>query len=236
MIIEKYRNCKSIDVYFPEYNWTTKNVQYGNFIRKTIRCPYEPVVYNHGYLGEGLYKSSENGKLTKVYKTWNGMLERCYSKKLHEKHSSYIGCKVCDEWLNFQNFAEWYNENYYEIPGEKMNLDKDILIKGNKIYGPDTCVFVPQSINKLFIKSDANRGELPIGVYYHKKNKKYGVQCNVKGLGQKYLGTYNTPEEAFQVYKQNKEHYIKEIANKYIELIPSILYQAMIDYKVEYDD
>ena len=118
-----------------------------------------------------------------------------------------------------------------------MNLDKDILIKGNKVYSPDTCVFVPQNINKLFIKRDSSRGEFPIGVHYYKRNKKFGVVCSFgNSSSSAYLGLYDTPEEAFQVYKTFKENQIKQIANEYIDIIPTKLYQAMIEYEVEYDD
>lgn len=235
MIITEYRKYSDIDVYFPEYDWTAKHAQCGNFKNGKIKCPYESRYYKVGYLGEGKYKVSENRKITKVFDTWDSMLQRCYDSKCKEKYPTYKDCKVCEEWLNFQNFAQWYEENYYEIPGEKMNLDKDILIKNNKIYSPDTCVFVPQSINKLFIKSNISRGNYPIGVFYNKKRKKYHSQCNVKGK-HKHLEYYDTPEEAFQVYKQFKENHIKQIADQYMDLIPQSLYNAMINYEVEEDD
>ena len=196
---------------------------------------YKPSVYGVGFIGEGPYKAKVNGEHTKEYIAWRDMLKRCCSDNYHKKYPTYIGCEVCDEWLNFQNFAEWYDENHYEVSGERMALDKDILIKGNKIYSPDTCVFVPQSINLLFIKSNSKRGDLPIGVTYNKQYKKYQSQCSVNKK-QKHLGYYDTPEEAFQIYKQSKEACIKKAANDYAELIPFNLYQAMIDYEVEYDD
>ena len=115
-----------------------------------------------------------------------------------------------------------------------MELDKDILNKGNKVYSPDTCVYVPQSINSLFTKSDKVRGEYPIGVY--KQKDKYVAQLN-KGNGKQiYLGSYSTPEEAFQAYKQAKEEYIKEVANEYKDKIPYRLYEALMNYEVEIDD
>ena len=114
-----------------------------------------------------------------------------------------------------------------------MNLDKDILIKNNKIYSPETCVFVPHDINSLFTKANTKRGKYPIGVHF--KRNKYHVQI------QKYkqvihLGTYDTSEEAFTVYKIAKENYIKEIADKYKDLIPKKLYDAMYEYEVEWED
>lgn len=231
----RYRRYNDVDVYFPRYDYLAEHVSYGNFKSGNIKCPYERTVYNIGYLGNGPYKVSENGKVTKVYDTWKHMLYRCYDPKFQEKHTTYKKCTVCDEWHNFQNFAEWYENNYYEIEGQIMNLDKDILIKKNNVYSPETCVFVPHDINSLFTKSDATRGDLPVGVHYDKQNKKYSAQCNIMGL-KKFIGRYNTLEEAFQAYKAFKEAHIKQVADKYIDLIPQELYNAMINYEVKNDD
>ena len=235
MCCVRYGGCYDVDVYFPRYDWLAKHVQYANFKNGQVKCPYEPSVYGVGFIGEGKYKERENGKLTKCYYTWNNMLKRCYDTKYQEKYPTYVGCKVCEEWLNFQNFAQWYEENYYEIPGEKMNLDKDILIKNNKIYSPDTCVFVPQSINKLFIKSNISRGNYPIGVIYNKRYKRYDSRCSLYGKN-KNIGSYGTVDEAFYAYKQTKEEYIKQVADDYAGLIPQKLYNAMYDYEVDIDD
>ncbi len=116
-----------------------------------------------------------------------------------------------------------------------MDIDKDILCKGNKIYSPDACVVVPQNINKLFTKCNNSRGDLPVGVSYHKLNEKYIARCHVKGK-LKHLGYYDSPEEAFYVYKNFKEKYIKEVAEEYKNKIPQKLYDAMVTYKVEIDD
>ena len=79
------------------------------------------------------------------------MLERCYSQKTQEKHTTYKECSVSEEWYNFQNFAEWMDKNYNYETMQKWHLDKDILFKGNKIYSPERCAFVPQEINVLFL-------------------------------------------------------------------------------------
>lgn len=147
MIIVGYRMSRDIDVYFPEYNWIAKGVQYSAFKKGNVKCPYERTVYGVGYLGEGKYKCKENGKYTKCYKVWNSMLQRCYDKKYHRKEPTYKDCEVSEEWHNFQSFAEWYDKNYYEIEGETMALDKDILIKHNKIYSQKlVCSYHIQSI------------------------------------------------------------------------------------------
>ena len=167
------------------------------------------------------------------------MLQRCYDPKYQEKYSTYKGCQVENYFLNFQHMGEWLEENYYEVPGEQMCLDKDILYKGNKIYSRSTCIFVPQRINLLFVKCDKNRGDTPIGVTPTSSGN-YRVDCN-NGYGKSiYLGAYLTKEEAFQVYKRYKEKVIKEVIDSYEGIIPephySRLKEAMYNYKVEIDD
>ena len=239
MKIIAYRKYNDVDVYFEEYNWIAKNRQYIDFQKGEIKCPYERRVYNVGFIGEGKYKPNINRKNTECYTVWQHMIRRCYDNKIHKKRPTYIDCKVCDEWLNFQNFAEWYYNNYYEVEGEQMCLDKDILYKGNKIYSPETCVFTPNGINVLFTKSNKARGKYPIGVSKEKTTGKFKAECQ-KQLCEKsesrYLGLYDTPKEAFEVYKIEKEKYIKYVADKYKDKIPENLYNALYKYEVEIND
>lgn len=239
MIISGYRSTKDIDVYFPEYNWTFKHAQYTSFKNKSIKCSYEPRLFGVGYLGEGKYTVSENGKKTDEYIIYYDMLRRCYDLKYQERHPTYKGCKVEDHLLNFQNMGKWIDENYYEVAGEVMCLDKDILCKGNKIYSRETCIFVPNRINLLFTKRDNDRGDCPIGVTPNLSGN-YKAECR-NGYGKKIcLGTYSIKEEAFNAYKQYKESLIKRTIDEYKGIIPephySKLREAMYNYKVEMDD
>lgn len=242
MVIIRYENAMDIDIYFSEYNWTAKNKQYSKFKKGSIICPYERRVYGVGYIGEGKYKvSDKNGKNTKCYKVWASMLQRCYDSKYHKRESTYINCEVVKEWNCYQNFAEWFYDNYYEIEGQKMALDKDILNKGNKIYSPNNCIFVPQIINNLFVKQSKIKFNYPIGVSYNKDSNKFSSRCRIYDFKenktkQRYLGLYDSPEQAFQAYKEFKEKHIKKVAEYYKEQISEELYQAMYSYKVEIDD
>ena len=239
IIIKEYRKATDIDIYFPEYDFSFEHATYNSFKKGLIKCPYEPRIFGVGYLGEGKYKTRENGKQTDEYRIWYNMLMRCYDPKIYEKYPTYKGCAVEEYLLNFQHMGEWIEENYYEVPGEKMCLDKDILHKGNKIYSRETCIFVPERINTLFVKCNKSRGKDPIGVS-PRPSGNYLAYCN-NGYGKQIpLGTYSTKEEAFQVYKNYKEKIIKEVIDSYKGKIPEPYYsrlrKAMYNYEVEIDD
>ena len=233
--IVEYNSYNDVWVEFQDEHKTRVHTQYHKCKDGGVKNYFHPSIYGVGFLGEGKYKCSINGKMTKEYREWKGMLERCYDEKCQNRCPTYKGVVVDEYFYNFQNFAKWYEDNYYEIEGETMDLDKDILCKGNKIYAPDKCIFVPHRINTLFTKRDTSRGDCPIGVSYNKKANKYVTLCQVVDRTE-YLGCYNTSEEAFLAYKQFKEAYIKQVADEYKDKIPQRLYDAMYAWEVEIDD
>jgi hypothetical protein len=116
-------------------------------IRKGIfKDKLSPSIYSVGFIGDGEYKPTENGKITKVYAAWQSMLKRCYDPKTQIRQPTYKGCSVAKEWHNFQNFSLWY-ENNYPTDGRDYHLDKDALIKGNKVYSSHTCCFLSAQQN-----------------------------------------------------------------------------------------
>lgn len=188
----------------------------------------EPVMCGVGYRG------SENVDCTsKSYLKWHDMLVRCYNEKFHERQPQYKGCTVCEEWLNYSNFKVWYYQN--KIHGMELDLDKDILFKGNKMYSPETCCFVPHAINTLFLSKKADRGDYPIGVSYEKDKKKFRAEMSFMGRQIK-LGTFDAVESAFARYKEYKEDFIKDMAEQYRDKIPDKVYEAMMDWKIEIVD
>lgn len=193
------------------------------------------MIYGKGYLGIGSYTKDDI-----QFRYWKHMLERCYSKTYTDKNTTYKECIVCEEWLCYQNFAKWFYENYYSIKGQAMDLDKDILYKDNKVYSPQTCIFVPHRINALFIKSNATRGDYPIGVSLKKSTGKFESRCRIFECGKskiKHIGYFNTPKEAFyDGYKIFKEQYIKQVAEENKDEIPYDLYEAMYNYVVDIND
>ena len=149
MKIIRYGACDDIDVQFlDEHGYIYYHNVYTNFKKGQIKNPYDRNIFGVGYIGDGKYGTGDAVKRTKEEYVWRGMLERCYGDKYKDVHSAYYDkCIVCEEWHNFQNFAEWYTQNFYQVGTERMHLDKDILVKGNKFYSPDTCLIVPQRIN-----------------------------------------------------------------------------------------
>ena len=179
--ITNYKNNEHLEITFLETGYT-KTISWHTFKNnRNIVSPYCKTVYGVGYLGEGEYPTFINSKKTKCYMTWTDMIKRCYEKSYKENKPTYRNCEVCEEWHCYQNFAEWFKNNYYEIENEKINLDKDILNKGNKIYSPETCIFVPSRINNLFTKTNAKRGNLPIGVSIHQGKYKAHMSKLVDG-------------------------------------------------------
>lgn len=164
----------------------------------------------------------------KAYQHWKGMLWRCSNKS---KLKTYQYCTICEEWLLFSNFSKWFDENY--IKG--FSLDKDILYKGNKVYSPETCCFVPKEINTLFAKRYKGKKELPIGVSQSIDGKKF-VSTITTNYERKTLGLFDTVEEAFSAYKKEKEQYLCLIAEKYKEVLKENVYQAIKNYKIEIND
>jgi hypothetical protein len=228
--IIKYYNALNLIVKF-EDGCETRTC-YSNFKKGLIKSPYDKSVYNVGFLGEGFTPKEK----TLHYKRWLQMLNRCYNEEVRYKHMSYINCTVCNEWHNFQNFVEWCDNNYYKIKDERMELDKDILFKGNKIYSPETCVFAPQVINGLFERCYIPTRELPNGVSWASDREKYQATCSDSKQKTVHLGFYDDIDDCFLAYKTFKEQLIKEVANKYSDKIPSLLYEAMMNYQVDIDD
>ena len=250
MKIVEYNNRFDITVEFQDEHKYRVHTQYGHFKNGQCKNPFYPSVYGYGYLGTDKEGNTPNvnefkdGKtvITWEYNKWMSMLKRCFDNKYKEKYPTYKDVTCCNRWLCFANFLEDFailKNEYNWSKDEKLNLDKDILNKNNKIYSLENCVLVPDWINLLFIKRDANRGDCPIGVNYHKGAKKYQARCRINGKRIR-LGLYNTAEQSFNAYKQAKENEIKRVADECVSkgyvTKDSRLYKAMINYQVEIAD
>lgn len=238
MIITKYNSARDVEVTFDNgycVRTTFKLIKNGYVKNKDA-----PSVVQHGIVGN--QKISNNSKTTKEYRTWHGMLVRCFSNDYKSKKNTYKDVTCCEEWLKFENFLKWLKEqenyDYYQKNKINYQLDKDILIKGNKLYSPETCSIVPLRVNNLFIKSDKNRGPYPIGVTLDKRWNNFSSRCCTSdGKRIKHSG-FKNPTDAFLQYKKDKEKLIKEIATEEYSKgsISERCYRSMINYQVEITD
>lgn len=240
MKIIDYINATNITIQFQdEFHFITEQRTWQEFQKGSIINPYYKSVYGIGYLGNK-YPSRINGKHTLEYIIWHSMFVRCYSNTSINIRPTYNEAFIDKMWYNFENFYEWIHtqKNFESFTiDDKCQLDKDILFKHNKKYSADRCLLVPQSINKLFTKREARRGEYPIGV--HKAGNKFIAQCqNVEYGRQVYLGSYNNPQQAFLAYKKYKEQLIKDTARMeyFNNRITKQCYEAMNNYIVEITD
>ena len=173
---------------------------------------------------------------TREYRIWNGMIRRCYDVSFHERNRSYIGCTVSENFKSYSYFYEWCQEQI-GFENEAWQLDKDILVKGNKLYSENVCLFIPQELNCLLTTSRAARGEYPLGVTYDQKVGQFCAQgCFFEEPCRKHIGYYSTASQAFLAYKTLKESFIKQQAEKWKADIDPRAYHALMNYQVEITD
>lgn len=237
MKIARYNDANDIVVEFQDEYKAMVHASYGNFLTGDIKNPYYPSVYGVGIIGDK-YPSRVNKKSIKEYAIWHNMLQRCYDNDIIQKRPTYKDVVCCKEWLLYENFYEWLHsqENFEQwLNGGRWCLDKDILVKGNKIYSPETCCLVPIGVNSLFTKRDLHRGDLPIGI--QRVLKKYRASFNTIN-GHTNFPVRSTINEAFEDYKEHKEETIKQVAQEeYIKgNITKRCYEAMMNYEVEIID
>lgn len=232
MMIVEYHDSRNIIVEFQDEFLHRTKTRYDRFKKGAVKNPFTPTYYGVGVFGNK-YPSEVNGKATKEYATWEAMLRRCYVHDERKNMRVYDTVTCCEEWLYFPNFYDWLHaqENFEQWSCDKSSaLDKDILTEENKIYSPDTCLLVPACVNALITQN--NNNPYPPGVQPASSTTFQVVCC--KNSTSVYLGTYKTPEEAFQVYKEYKEKVIKEVADREYAKgsISQKCYDALMNYKV----
>jgi len=159
-----------------------------------------------------------------VYSEWKSMLSRAYSHNRHKVQPTYEDITVCDEWLSFSNFRVWYIDNYKE----GYQLDKDLLIFGNKKYSPETCVFVPQWLNSFTLGRDKSRGKYKIGVYWNKRANKFQSACsNPKTKKRDHLGYFNDENQAHLAWIMRKLELALELKPEMDEIDSRIYYTVI---------
>ena len=231
--IVKYNDSYNVEIQFLKTGFETK-VQLVQVKSGEIKDPYSPSVFGVGIFGTK-YPSTINGRNIKEYVLWQRMLERCYSDGFKKKNPTYIDCEVSENFKSYEYFYEWcYKQIGFCVGG--FELDKDLLLKGNKVYSENTCIFIPAEINLLLIKRDASRGEHLIGVSWCKRDKAFVAQVSRNKGKPERLGYFKTEIEAFNAYKKAKEVFVKEVAEKWKSQIDERAYEALMNYQVEIDD
>lgn len=236
-IIDK---SKIVVQYYDRHFQTTS---YSNLIKGSLTNVYHPNNNGMGWkgLGDHPFNVKINGKSkhSKLYELWTALLKSMYNPKM----SSYGKQTMCRDWLNFQEFCDWYELNYYELPGERLILTNNLIDKNNTVFSPETTFLLPETIFKaLSFKKIERQNGLPLGVRVQKSLYAANIKKSVRTSQGTYvsrtvhLGGYQTPEEAFEAYKQAKENYLKELAERYIDYIPYKAYDALYKFKIESND
>lgn len=190
----------------------------------------------HGFgFNDKKYKTRlPSGKNTVAYSLWSNMVSRCYSPVMLNTYPTYRDCEISEDFRNFSYFHDWlYQQDIHKI--DSPNVDKDIVRKGNKIYSPSDCIVLPVELNNLMISRKADRGELPLGVSWRKRELRFIAQCNIGGK-RKTLGYFDCKIEAFECYKYHKEAEIHRLASIWSDRIHARAYEALINYKIEITD
>ena len=181
----------------------------------------------------------DGNKMLKEYAVWGSMLLRC-TEKLWSKRSTYYGTTCSENFKSYTFFYEWCQSQVgfgnVDENSKSWHLDKDLLVKGNKVYDENVCLFLPATINQILTKRENGRGEYPLGVSKHKVDNKYSATCSLGKANPTFLGYYSTPIEAFLVYKKAKESYIKQVAEQYKSQIDPRAYKALLEYEVNIED
>lgn len=231
--VTSYINANKVLVQFEDTGtsvWTSKD----RAVKGTVRDKNHPTIFGVGCIGIGKYKSryGAKGPKTKEYQVWENMIARCYYPKT-ARYNAYggQGVTVYKGWLNFQNFAEWFTQNYRE----GQHLDKDILGDG-KQYNPEVCRFVPQELNNLLVNNTINTGKvsaLPVGVAISKDE----YQCTLSlNLSNSVKYTASTVQEVMWYYMKAKTDGVRSVVESLKEEIPTDVYLKLKDYKFEYSE
>lgn len=186
-----------------------------------------------GYMGVGSYRSRVDGVMPKEYIVWRDMIHRCYNPRLRDKYPTYTGCVVHDNWHNFQKFAEWFVSHEFSIKG--YQLDKDLLVRGNKIYSAESCCMLPPELNQLIRvdnqkKISAIRSPL-VGVTFHRDSGKWQAALSKNGKNI-YLGLFERDIDAHFCYVREKESFVHEQADIWRGKIEDKAYQALKEWRL----
>ena len=222
-----YVNNRNVIVIFYDPIYIT-SCELGDLRKGKVKNPLYPSVYGKGCLGIGKYSTKDK----EAYGLWMSMLKRSYCDEFKVQCPTYEDVIVCDEWLNFQNFAEWCNTqkffNAEDDRGGAYHLDKDGLVLGNKVYSPETCYFVPREINNVWVDYVKNSSKQATGVLRSKNGRKFLARIMIQRKFTN-LGYFPTQDEAVDAYITAKNNYVKDLAEKWKGKVDNKVYEILIN-------
>lgn len=166
------------------------------------------------------YKTKENGKITKAYDGWKRMIQRCFDAKYKEDHPTYLEVTCIEDWEDYQNFAKWWYSQPNHDKG--FELDKDLLVIGNKLYSPETCCLLPAEINKTL----NTRGSVST---WREKDSKFTYAVFGKIVG--YEDHYLTKADVVVGIRNDK---VKQLADKWKDSLTKEAYEALKNFRFMY--
>jgi len=224
MTIVKYIDPKHIEVKF-DSGYITET-SYAHFVEGSVKDLLEPTVCGVGYVGGKKYSRSKDSR---AYSSWMHMIWRCYGD--NGQDLSYKDCVVCEEWKNFQVYAQWFYDNYYEVPGCLMSVDKDLISQNSRTYSPSTCCILPDCINSMIITQPRKQKQSQYyGVlYYSNKRSPYGVNYYTKE-GYKRKKMFRTEHDAYDFFVVEIENRIKAKAQEIKQYLPTKIFEAIMAF------
>ena len=202
MTVVEINNSKDIVIEFK--SGYRKRTTSSHVVTGRIKDKLSPSIFGVGIIGDGAHSTTSNSRETKAYKTWKGVLQRCYYKcESSNLDLSYQGCEVCDEWLNFQNFAEWFNKNH-PMDGSSYQLDKDIKVIGNKVYSPEFCMIIKTRANQLIKEKSKVTLNETIGVHFCKDRMKYVSSASSESSKKRKIKRFASKDDAYNYYISGK--------------------------------
>lgn len=224
-----YVNNKNVLVMFED--GTLVKCRSGNLKNGVVNNPNRPSVFGVGICDVKGVKCNQNKK----YQLWYSVLRRAYSDVYHKDKPTYKDVEVCERWKRFSSFSE----DVEKIPffeksiSDNYELDKDILVRGNRMYSPDTCCFVPRQINAVFGVKRKPDSDLPTGVAFNNKLKKYVCSVCQEGVKSQHIGVFKTSEEARAAYVEFKLKRLRGLAEQYKGQIDQRVYDALMNWNFE---
>ena len=211
---------------FVETGYTTI-VERQILIRGKVKDKKRATVYGVGVIGDK-YPCQVGGKRKLEYALWKGMLRRCYSPKEQAKNPTYEGCTVSENFKSYEYFYEWCQEQKgFGLPD--WQLDKDLLVKGNKVYSEDTCCFLPRVLNSAIANKRSEVNKIPIGVRKDKNGKFFGY-CRVEEGRPIVSIPYDTIDEALEFYRTIRKEYVRRMARSYKKELSDKAFKALMLY------